>query len=60
MKDPQKIDKFLEEFGRIWKEQCPNWNFGQIVSNLIREYGDLTNTNEEVMLVKIKDYFKTF
>ena len=60
MRDPQRIDKFLNEFGTIWKEQCPDWRFGQIVSNLEREYGDLFFSEEDVMLVKIKDYFKTF
>lgn len=60
MRDKTRIKPFLEEFGKIWEEECPDWRFGQIVSNLESKYGDLFYCEEDVMMVKIKDYFKRF
>lgn len=33
MRDPKRIDKFCDEFGRIWKDNVPDWRFGQLISN---------------------------
>lgn len=33
MRDPDRIDKFLENFGEIWKH-FPDWRFGQLVVNM--------------------------
>ena len=33
MRDPKRIDKFCDEFGSIWKDNVPDWRFGQLISN---------------------------
>ena len=33
MRDPKRINKFCDEFGRIWKDNVPDWRFGQLISN---------------------------
>ena len=34
MRDPKRIDEFLERLGTIWKEECPDWRFGQLITNV--------------------------
>ena len=33
MRDPNRIDKFCDEIKRIWKDNVPDWRFGQLISN---------------------------
>ena len=33
MRDPERIDKFLAELGKRWKE-VPDWRFGQLMTNI--------------------------
>lgn len=33
MRDPKRIDKFCDEIKRIWKDNVPDWRFGQLISN---------------------------
>ena len=34
MRDPNRIEPFLQELGKIWKEECPDWRFGQLIFNV--------------------------
>lgn len=36
MRDPNRIDLFMQELGTIWKENCPDWRFGQLMFNAMR------------------------
>ena len=36
MRDPNRIDPFLEKLGELWKT-VPNWRFGQLIMNLCRD-----------------------
>lgn len=36
MRDPNRIEPFMDELGKIWKENCPDWRFGQLMSNAAR------------------------
>lgn len=36
MRDPNRIEPFMQELGTIWKEKCPDWRFGQFMFNLGR------------------------
>lgn len=33
MRDLKRIDKFCDEFKSIWKNNVPDWRFGQLISN---------------------------
>lgn len=37
MRDPKRIDEFCELLKRFWKE-VPDWRFGQLISNLGRQF----------------------
>lgn len=36
MRNPNRIDPFLQEIGTLWKNNCPDWRFGQLFFNLQR------------------------
>ena len=38
MRDPKRIDEFCDLLKEIWK-RVPNWRFGQLISNLSRQFG---------------------
>ena len=57
MRDPERIDKFLEELGTIWKTQCPDWRFGQLIFNVVSATGDPFYCEEDKMLERFKAYF---
>lgn len=58
MRDPNRIDQFVQELGEIWKTQCPDWRFGQLIFNVIAATGDPFYLEDDAMLGRIKEYFK--
>ena len=34
MRDINRIDPFLQRLGKLWKEKCPDWRFGQLIENV--------------------------
>ena len=58
MRDKSRIKPFLVELGKIWEEEASDWRFGQLVSNLQRQYGDLFYLEEKDFLKITKDFFK--
>ncbi len=36
MRNPKRIDNFCDELATVWKLYCPDWRFGQIMSNFQR------------------------
>lgn len=58
MRDPNRIDPFLNELGKLWKENCPDWRFLQLIENV---FGDCTNFNwymeEPQASQKLEQYF---
>lgn len=56
MRDPNRIDKFCAELAELWKNNCSDWRFGQLVTNV---YGYHSNRDpffledeESMMLFK--------
>ena len=35
MRKVERIDKFCNELAKIWKENCPDWRFGQLMVNVL-------------------------
>ena len=35
MRDPKRLDKFFDEFKKIYKKKFPDWRFFQLMSNFM-------------------------
>lgn len=61
MRDPNRIDSFLAAIGKIWKDTCPDWRFGQLICNLQRYGGsDLFYLEEEDFLALVESYLRGY
>lgn len=62
MRDVNRIDPFLQKLGKIWKENCPDWRFGQLIFNVervMKTHGeDIFYKEEDELLDYIKKFFK--
>ena len=63
MRDPNRLDKFYEEFCRIHKEKLPDQRFGQLISNFFgwiysEKKLDIFFPEEDKMLELFKEYTK--
>ena len=58
MRDPNRIEPFLKELGDIWKSQCPDWRFGQLIFNVFDSRREnLWFTEEDRMIGYFREYF---
>jgi len=58
MRNPDRIETFLSEIGKLWKENCPDWRFGQLMFNFFSALGDPFYYEEDEFLEAFKAYFK--
>lgn len=59
MRDPKRIDPFLQDLGFIWKHCCPDWRFGQVVENVFGEMDYIPfMLEEDRMIEEFTKYFK--
>lgn len=56
MRNPKRIQPFLEELGKIWEEKCPDWRFGQLLFNVLGGR-DPFYYEEDKFLAMVKNYF---
>ena len=58
MRKKERIDIFLNQLGKIWKENCPDWRFGQFMVNVLNTFDiDPFFLEEDDMIKKIEQYF---
>ena len=61
MRDKARIHQFCHELANIWLEECPDWRFGQLISNVLgkmqSEGRDCFFPEETEMLDYFKKYF---
>lgn len=61
MRDPNRIDPFMEKLAKIWKESCPSWRFGQLMSNAARvmqTHGtDIFYMEDDDLIAYFEDWF---
>lgn len=58
MRKKERIDIFLNQLGNIWKENCPDWRFGQFMVNVLNTFDiDPFFLEEDDMIEKIEQYF---
>ena len=53
MRDPNRIDPFLQRIGEYWK-LVPDWRFGQLLSNF------LCNTKTDFFFWEEEEFFQKF
>lgn len=59
MRDPKRIKPFLDELGKMWEEECPDWRFGQLIVNVFSDMNiDPFFPEEDKMLEYFKEFFK--
>lgn len=59
MRKVERIDKFCNELAKIWKENCPDWRFGQLMVNVLNSMPkDPFFPEEDEMLEFFQNYFK--
>ena len=54
-RDPKRIKAFCDQLAEIWESQCPDWRFGQLISNILPQ--DPFYVEEEELLKVFKEYF---
>lgn len=58
MRDPNRIEPFCQELAKIWKAECPDWRFGQLIDNVFTESGRITfYTEDDKMIQEFRNYF---
>lgn len=58
MREIERIEPFMKELTKIWKEKCPDWRFGQLMSNVLNSFDiDPFFIEEDEMLERFKKYF---
>lgn len=62
MRDINRIDKFCNELAELWKNECPDWRFGQLMMNVFGEMSydgiDPFFPEEDRMMEYFKKFFK--
>lgn len=57
VRDPERIAGFAEKLGVMWKNRCPDWRFGQLISNFMSWYRkDIFFLEEEEFLKKLEEF----
>lgn len=58
MRDINRIDPFMEKLTKLWKEQCPDWRFSQLISNIMSYIGcDPFYMEDDEMMKCIENFF---
>lgn len=54
----ERIEPFMKELTKIWLDKCPEWRFGQLMSNVLNSFDiDPFFIEEDEMLERFKKYF---
>ena len=59
MKDSTRVTKFFEELTQLWLEYCPDWRFGQLISNFILGEGrDPFYWEEDKFIKELREFME--
>lgn len=56
MRDIGRISHFLYVLRKIWENNFPDWRFGQLMVNFIKEYGDPFYMEDHVFIDKLLEF----
>lgn len=60
MRNLNRIEPFMNEITKMWKENCPDWRFGQLIENVFGSSEYITWFVEEDTMIDIfRNYFKS-
>lgn len=58
MRNPERIDEFMQRLHDIWKQECPDWRFGQLIFNVFNQLDfDPFMMEDNQMLYEFERYF---
>lgn len=58
MRDPDRIDEFMQRLHDIWRQECPDWRFGQLIFNVFNQLDfDPFMMEDNQMLYEFERYF---
>lgn len=58
MRKIERIEPFLKKLGDLWKKQCPDWRFGQLMCNVLNTFDkDPFFIEEDEMIERFETYF---
>lgn len=61
MRDPNRCYTFLMEVAELWSKNCPDWRFGQLLSNWILAEGrDPFYWEEDKFLRELQKFCDTY
>ena len=59
MRDIERIDEFCNQLANIWKTNCPDWRFGQLIINVFSSFDvDPFFPEEDQMIQRFEKFFK--
>ena len=59
MRDIERIDEFCNQLANIWKTNCPDWRFGQLIINVFSSFDvDPFCPEEDQMIQRFEKFFK--
>lgn len=59
MREIKRIDSFTNEINQIWKDNFPDWRFGQLMVNFMSWYGtDIFYLEEDKFLEIFNQFVK--
>ena len=58
MRNPERLDEFYEKIKELHKKYCPDWRFGQLMSNFADCVGDIFYWEEDAFLESFEEYLK--
>ena len=63
MRDPKRIRSFCNELADLWETHCPDWRFGQLMSNILGAYyaetkRDIFFPEDDDMMAFFHKYFE--
>ena len=56
MRDPNRIYDFCDQLAEIWTNNCPDWRFTQLMSNIL-DGRDLFYMEENDFMKEVEAYF---
>lgn len=56
MRDKKRINLMLNEIAELWENNCPDWRFGQLISNIF-DNNDLFFIDDDTFMEVVKNFF---
>lgn len=60
MRNPERLDSFYEEMKNAHKTTVPDWRFGQLIYNFMREIGDPFYLEDDKFISLFKEWIAKY